>query len=340
MEKNKEAFMRRLLIVLVLAFQSSAAFPASGDTTLSFDQGVQFSPPLAPISLEPKTNGMRALSGGFVDAILNHAGYIEASGYLPRIRQLPPETNAPLLESWDDINTTRGTLLEKARGLEIQRDKIVKDGNDLDDEAAALVKQRDAYNKAASDYNNQCAGQPVNSYCQDWLARLGRAKTALQNQIADHNLRFAAWQNRVKDFNVVANAHNAARAQWGNQIGAFISAAKKALESQCRKLDKPEIRPQALQRVPTGGVQIPYEVIAYFEREPVGAPPCPTNFYWTLEPHPDHPNGWIGAISPRSGRTTTFKSGSDTGTGTIVCQDLNSGKGTGANVDLYNPAAH
>ena len=174
-----------------------------------------------------------AFSGGFLDAITNHVGYARALHYPPLIRQhLPSGEAAPLLKMWDEIQTTRGTLIDEAGGLEVRRDKLVKEGEDLDRKAGELNEEQRELNSEIDDYNNRCAGRPRNQFCEDWRARLVSRKTDLERRIGEHNDKIADWQTQVGEFNDDAAKHSGARESWGKRINEFINTATQSLNSE------------------------------------------------------------------------------------------------------------
>jgi len=288
---------------------------------------------LAGPGVYPPVSPLITGSAPYRDAMNLHAD--------PRYLTLDPNVLNPLEGDWTRIGSIRSDLLAQASTWEGDNGQLYSDGQQLESDRAALDQRESDLNTEIDQYNQQCTTHPLppDQYqqCVNWQSSLNARQGQLNSDITAFNGRVDSWNQLSqaifqKRNDIVVNVQN-----WEATIKSWMDAVQKALAAQCRPLKQLDVTPQAAS-VPTGGLTSAFTVRTLFQADPAAAPACPVDLLWTFTPHPDIPNTVIGTISPTKGATTTFTSGNFTGLGTLVVQDVSSGIGTSANVNVYNPA--
>lgn len=259
----------------------------------------------------------------------------------PKYLALDPAVLKPLETDWTDITFVRNDLLSQASGWEGENEQLYRDGQQLDRELAGLERRQIELNTEIDQYNQACTTRPLppDQYqqCVAWRDSLIRRKSQLESDIAQYNGRVNSWNQRSSAIFGRRGTLVVLIEDWERRIQDWIETVKKAIAAQCRPVDFLESRPPG-NSVPTGGFTAEFEVRAFFKTEPKGSPPCPVDYLWTLMVHPPDPGGPIGAIFPVTGAKTVFRSGNFSGIGTVVVQDLISGKGTGSTINVVHPS--
>lgn len=236
-----------LAIPLVLFLGTSAPVSAE-DRKVDFDQGPSVSAivqthekakmamivPLAvKIQATPKAADVHTFGsvfGPFLQRTLESQPYKSASELLAPIKLLPAQVQAPLTEEWKTIESVRLDLLDAAKPLDVEDGSLYDEAVSINKETPLLQKRLDDLNADIDNYNRQCAGQPVNQFCQDWFGRIATAKAQLSTDIGNHNKRVDVWNGRYNDLSARAAAHNKKVDDWEASIGAFAARASKALD--------------------------------------------------------------------------------------------------------------
>ena len=259
----------------------------------------------------------------------------------PKYLALDPAVLKPLEADWTDITAVRSDLLSQASGWEGENEQLYRDGQQLDRDLAGLQRRQTDLNTEIDQYNQACTTRPLppDEYqrCVSWRDSLIRRKSQLESDITQYNGRVNSWNQRSSAIFGRRGTLVALIEEWEIRIQDWIETVKKAIAAACRPVDTLESRP-AGDSVFTGGFIAEFEVRATFKSEPKDAPPCPVSYLWTLNVHPPIPRGPIGAIAPKTGPKTVFRSGDYSGIGTIIVQELNSGKGTGSTINVVNPS--
>lgn len=357
--------MHRSSILAALSLILSAQFViAADDSKVDFDQGVDASAilnkardlaakRLTPIPLVKrqflklkKTKLMVAGPGQYQPVsplITGSVGYPLGVNLRvdPKYLALDPATLNPLETEWSEITAARSDLLSQASGWEGENEQLYVDGQQLDRDLAILQRRQTDLNIEIGQYNQACTTRPLppDEYqrCVSWRDSLIRRKAQLETDITQYNEGVKSWNQRSS---VIFNRRGTLVEWiegWERRIQQWIETAKKAMAAACRPVDHLESRPSSAS-VFTGGFTAAFEVRAFFKSEPKDAPPCPVEYLWSLEVHPPIPPGPFGTLSPLKGPTTVFTSGNFPGLGTVVVQELNSGKGTGSTINVVNPA--
>lgn len=358
--------MRRKVWFVVLPFLLFAqfAFSAENDPQVNFDQNVDASSllrearELAARQLTPiprverkllKLKKRRKTLGGpgqyqpVSPLISNSAAFSRGASLRgdPLYLALDPVTLKPLDADWANITAVRSDLLSQSSDWDGVNEHLYSDGQQLDIDLAALNQRQATLNAEIGQYNQACTTHPLppDQYqaCVNWRDGLIQRKSQLESNIAEYNGRADSWNRQSAAIFQRRGALIGLIQAWETRIQDWLASATKAIAALCRPLKTFESRPTQ-ETVFTGGFTWEFEARVTFEIEPKDAPPCEVDLLWTLDAHPDVPNTSIGMISPRSGAKTTFKSGNFTGLGTLVLQDLKSGRGTASIVNVRNPS--
>jgi hypothetical protein len=179
--------------------------------------------------------GTRALGGTifgpFLPRVAESQPYKSAQELLAPIKLLPAKVQAPLAADWQSIEGIRSDLLDSAKSLDAEDGSLYDEAVSINAEQAQLQKRIDDFNADVNNYNQQCAGQPVNQPCQDWFARIGAARTQLLSDIANHNARVDNWNARYNALSANAASQNQKVSDWEAAIGRFSANATKALDT-------------------------------------------------------------------------------------------------------------
>lgn len=170
--------------------------------------------------------GARYIYGPYPPRVLNSAAYRNAQVYPPQLQQHENPTAYRLLADWELINTTRGVLLTDADMLNIKDSGLYAEGTQIDQTAVALKQEQTEFKAAVDAWNQQCVGQPVNTYCTNEYNRLQAWGKDLGNRIDAHNKQVEAWKASVKDLNSLVSIWISKVQDWETNIGYFISAVK------------------------------------------------------------------------------------------------------------------
>ncbi|MDE2142935.1 MAG: hypothetical protein KGJ84_11045 [Elusimicrobia bacterium] len=272
-------------------------------------------------------------SAAYRDALNLHAD--------PRYLTLDPNVLKPLEGDWARIGSIRSDLLAQASTWEGDNGNLYSGGQQLESDRAALDQRKSDINTEIDQYNQQCTTHPLppDQYqqCLNWQSSLNARQNQLNSDISAFNGQVDSWNQLSQAIlqrrnDIVLNIQN-----WEATVKSWTNSVHKALAAQCRPLKQLDVTPHAAS-VPTGGLPAVFTARTLFQADPAAAPACPVDLLWTFTPHPDIPNTVIGTIAPTKGATTTITSGNFTGLGTLVVQDVISGVGTSANVNVYNPA--
>lgn len=259
----------------------------------------------------------------------------------PKYLALDPAVLKPLETDWTDITAVRSDLLSQASGWEGDNEQLYRDGQQLDRDLAGLQRRQTDLNTEIDQYNQACTTHPLppDQYqqCVAWRDGLIKRKAQLESDISQYNGRVNSWNQRSSAIFDRRGTLVILIDGWERRIQDWIETVKKAIAAQCRPVDHLESRP-GQQSVFTGGFTVEYEVRAFFKSEPKDAPPCPVEYDWTIEKHPDVPGALLGTIAPLTGPKTIFKSGNGTGVGIIYVHDSKSGLITASTVNVMNPA--
>lgn len=353
------------LAVLPLFLSAQIAFASDDQPKVDFDQGVdaaailQRARGLAARQLTPiprvkrkllklkKSIKMVAGPGQYqpvIPLITGSAAYplgVNLSND-PKYLALDPVVLKPLETDWKDITAVRSDLLSQASGWEGGNEQLYRDGQQLDRDLAVLERRQKELNTEIDQYNQACTTRPLppDEYqrCVSWRDSLIRRKSQLESDITQYNGRVNSWNQRSSAIFDRRGTLVILIDGWERRIQDWIETVKKAIAAQCRPLKLIDVDP-ILARVPTGGNSQPFNARTIFKDEPQDAPPCPVDLSWFLRVEEDDPGRSIGVITSKSGRTTTFISGSGTGHGLLFVKDNLSPIGATADIYVYNPAA-
>lgn len=218
---------------LKVEFDSS---PSAGDVLREARKAVGM-PSLSPmashiLSIEKQSPSRNkgTIFGPFESRIIYSQPYKSAAALIDPIKKLPAEIQAPLNTEWGAIGSIRQDLLAAARPLDDEDGSLYDEAISINQGTAQLQSRLDQLNSDIANYNNQCAGRPVNQPCQDWYARLAAAKGQLERDIDSHNKRVDIWNSRYSALSASSAAHKKKVSDWESRIGAFIANANKALD--------------------------------------------------------------------------------------------------------------
>ncbi len=260
----------------------------------------------------------------------------------PKYLALDPSVLKPLEADWTNITAVRSDLLSQASTWDGENERLYADRQQLERDRSALERRQSELNTEIGQYNQACTTRPLppDEYqrCVAWRDSLLRRKSQLDNDISQFNGRVNSWNQRSSAIFERRKVLVGWIEAWEHRIRQWIETAKKAIEAACRPLKLLDIDSK-LVRIPSGGIQHPFDARPIFSTEPKDAPACPIELSWFLQEERMDPLKPIGTISPKTGRTTTFTSGNGAGHGILMVKDDLSPLGTSADIYVFDPAA-
>lgn len=248
--------MNRLLLVTIITALFSPEIYAQNYTP-KFDEGLNLSEfmkvatgdsalqacmPLPPIKFEKvkgtsKDEGLLSLkelfkfrAGSFYGALRPYVAentyYRYGIKYPPLLQASQDPVAKELLIQWDNINSARGLLLDTAANLESQDSALYTERVQIAETANALNKEIEELKADIAAFNKQCAGQPVNTYCTNWRARLVAWNEDLGKRLTAHNAHYADWVERKKGLDSSVTNWSEQVKAWQRVILEFIEKAQ------------------------------------------------------------------------------------------------------------------
>lgn len=158
--------------------------------------------------------------------VAGNKAHLYSQKYVPPLHSSPDPVAKELLIQWGNIENARVLLLNEANALEGKDAKLYADGEKIAQDAAALNKEIEAWKAETVAYNEQCAGQPVNTNCTNWYNKLVAWQEDLKKQIAAHNAAYAAWKERAQALTDSVNGWKGRVRAWEQAILYFIEKAQ------------------------------------------------------------------------------------------------------------------
>lgn len=277
-----------------------------------------------------------SILGPFADLVTENPDYQEGS----RLKQhldtacgigvlaIPPTQCAALAQTWSGLQATRGDLITQGKDLDSYDGNLESNVPRLNSWLQKIQTRRSDIEVLRGKHEagcKTCRTKPECDACNEWARKANTCITAHNTSATQRRQQYDAWKAAHACLKPQGDDFRSSVANWINGIKSWIQEARKAVESTCRPVDYIEVYPPS-EEVPTGGLERQFEAKTVFKMEPSGAPPCPIDIFWVLDPRPEDPSKSIGDISPRMGsKTTTFRSGNGAGIGTIACWDQVSG---------------
>lgn len=135
------------------------------------------------------------------------------------------QTAHALLVEWESVKTTRSGLLAEAGALNNRDSALYREGVAIDNAAAAFAKEKEALQAEIAQYNQQCAGQPVNTICTNWYNKLTAKVAEYNGRVAIHNQKVEVWRSNVQSLKNSVSSWLAKVQEWESIILYFIRKA-------------------------------------------------------------------------------------------------------------------
>ncbi len=201
--------------------------PVVGEAAKTISLKEEVLPSLRKEFLRP---GAGYFYGPYPPRIYNSIPYQNGQPYIPLLQAHETPMAYKLIAQWNDsINKTRGELLDEANTLDPKDRALYAEAVQLDQNAAALNKEREQINAEVAQWNQQCAGQYPTPHCTSWGNELDKKLASIKQRIAIHNANVDKWRARKSDFDGVVGAFVNKIISWEERINTFISDAKEAL---------------------------------------------------------------------------------------------------------------
>ncbi len=178
---------------------------------------------LAKYSLKP-------LSGYVVPPvsprILKSEVYQSALMYPSLLQEHDSPTAYKLLGQWQSIVNLRAALVDEAVALDTRSSDLYEQALQINNDSHALQQEINDFNANVSQYNSQCANQPVNQACTDWSNRIDAWRKDILNKSAIQKKKVAKWNSDVSELKSSDNTWAIKVLSWENDINIFIKAAQ------------------------------------------------------------------------------------------------------------------
>jgi hypothetical protein len=182
-----------------------------------------------------RTEFSRPAAGSFYNVparIYDSGPYRDGQSYIPPLQAHETQAAYKLIAQWNnEINATRSGLLNEVTPIDSKDKALYAEAAQLDQNAAALNKEREQINAEVAQWNQQCAGQKPTPHCTSWGNDLDKKLASIKQRVATHNANVDKWKSKKGEFDGVVSTFLKKINSWEETIVAFISDAKAVLAS-------------------------------------------------------------------------------------------------------------